>query len=103
MSVLSTATQKQVEEQLVKDKLVTQEQLTTLKKKAAEASVPFFTQLVNEKVIDNESLTKTIARVNKVAYVNLLTAGVDKKTLELLPRDVAERYMAVPLGEMQHR
>ncbi len=103
MSVLSTATQKQVEEQLVKDKLVSQEQLTTLKKKAADASVPFFTQLVNDKVIDNESLTKTIARVNKVAYVNLLTAGVDKKTLELLPRDIAERYMAVPLGEMQHR
>lgn len=103
MSVLSTATQKQVEDQLVKDNLVTQEQLSKLKKKAADASVPFFTQLVNDKVVDNEILTKTIARVNKVAYVNLLTAGVDKKTLELLPRDIAERYMAVPLGEMQHR
>jgi type IV pilus assembly protein PilB len=28
---------------------------------------------------------------------------VEPKILELLPQEVAERYMAVPLGEMQHR
>src|SRR5690606_23907543 len=39
----------------------------------------------------------------KVPYVNLTDAPIDPETLELLPQDIAERYMAVPLGEMQHR
>ncbi len=103
MSLLSATTQKQVEEQLIREKLLTAEQLSAAKKKATEGSVPFFAQLVNEGLVDNEKLTKTIASINKVAYVNLLNAKVDEKTLELLPRDIAERYMAVPLGEMQHR
>jgi type IV pilus assembly protein PilB len=38
-----------------------------------------------------------------VPYVNLLKAQIDEKVLSLLPHDIAERYMAVPLGEMQHR
>jgi type IV pilus assembly protein PilB len=35
--------------------------------------------------------------------VNLSAAAVDPKVLDLLSQDIAERYMAVPLGEMQHR
>jgi type IV pilus assembly protein PilB len=53
--------------------------------------------------VSNEQLTKTIARVNKVPYVNLSTARIDTKVLDLLPKEVAERYMAVPLGAMQNR
>ncbi|MFZ1536582.1 MAG: GspE/PulE family protein, partial [Chromatiaceae bacterium] len=47
--------------------------------------------------------TNTTAHVSKIPYVNLLEAKIDSKVLELLPQDTAERYMAVPLGEMQHR
>ena len=36
-------------------------------------------------------------------YVNLTNIGIDPKILQLLPREVAENYMAVPLGEMQNR
>jgi type IV pilus assembly protein PilB len=50
-----------------------------------------------------QQLTKTIAHVSKIPYVNLLEARIDPKVLEMLPQDIAERYMAVPLGEMQHR
>jgi type IV pilus assembly protein PilB len=103
MSVLSTAIQKQVEDQLVKDKLVAADKLDAAKKRAASSSTPLFSQLVSDKLIDNEQLTKTIATVTKVPYVNLNTTIVDQNTLDLLAHDVAERYMAVPLGEMQHR
>src|SRR3546814_14666473 len=44
-----------------------------------------------------------MAHVNKVPYVNLIDAQIDPKILDLLPQETAERYMAVPLGEMQHR
>ena len=103
MSVLSAALQKQVEDQLVTSNLVEQSTLEVARARAAKGNVPLFSELVNEGLIDNENLTKTIAQVTKVPYVNLMTANIEAKTLELLPHDIAERYMAVPLGEMDHR
>jgi type IV pilus assembly protein PilB len=103
MSVLSSTTQKQVEEKLVADGLISADKLQEITKKAEDESMPLFSTLVQEGFITNESLTKTIASVTKVPYVNLLDARVDAKTLALLPQDIAERYMAVPLGEMQKR
>lgn len=103
MSVLSAATQKQVEEELVKEKLIASAKLEELRKKAAGTSTPLFSLLTSEGGVDSEDLTKITARVTKVPYVNLSNAPIDAETLELLPQDIAERYMAVPLGEMQHR
>lgn len=103
MSVLSSTTQKQVEEKLVSDGLISKEKLAEVTKKAKDEGTPIFSALVQQGFITNESLTKTIASVTKVPYVNLLNARVDAKTLGLLPQDIAERYMAVPLGEMQKR
>src|SRR5690606_31179208 len=66
-------------------------------------NAPLFSLLVSEGSISSELLTKTIAQVNKIPYVNLTNAKINSEILSLLPRDTAERYMAVPLGEMQHR
>lgn len=103
MSVLSATTQKQVEDKLVSDGLITESQLKEISTKAEKEGSPLFSTLVHDGAITNEALTKTIAAVTKVPYVNLLNAKIEPKTLELLPQDVAERYMAVPLGEMQRR
>ncbi len=103
MSVLSAATQTQVEDQLVTDGLISQAKLDELRKKASSTGTPLFSLLISEGGIDGEDLTKTTAQVTKVPYVNLTSAPIDQATLELLPQEVAERYMAVPLGEMQHR
>jgi type IV pilus assembly protein PilB len=103
MSVLSTAVQKQVEDALVKDGALTAEQLTELKAKAEKENTPFLSFLMTGGVVPDETLTKTIAQVTHVPYVNLSSAHIDTEILELLPQEVAERYMAVPLGEMQNR
>ena len=103
MSVLSSTAQKQVEENLVKDGLITKEKLDEVHQKAEKEHSPLLSLLVEDGHVTNEQLTKTIARVNKVPYVNLSTAAIDPKILELLPQEVAERYMAVPLGAMQNR
>ncbi len=103
MSVLSAAVQKQVEDALTKEGLVTPDKLKKYRDDAALKSMPLFSFLVAENVINNETLTKTIAHVTKVPYVNLSAAKIDPKILALLPVEVAERYMAVPLGEMQNR
>ena len=103
MSVLSATAQTQVEDKLVEDKILTRADLSELKKQSKDTATPLFGLLVTSGKVTNEQLTKTIAQVSKIPYVNLLEAKIDNKVLELLPQDVAERYMAVPLGEMQHR
>jgi len=103
MSVLSVASQQQVEDALVENKVITKEDLEALQAEAQETKKPIFGLLVSSGKVSNEILTKTIAHVTKVPYVNLSEAKIDPKILELLPVEVAERYMAVPLGEMQHR
>ena len=103
MSVLLVTTQKLVEEDLVSRGLLEASKLEESKSKAEEAGTPFFSFLVNQKIIDNEELTKSIAIVTKVPYVNLIETKLDQRVLELLPRDIAERYMAVPLGMMENR
>lgn len=103
MSVLSTAAQKQVEDALVAQGALTSELLTQLKDKSAKQGIPLISLFVTEGKVPEETLTKTIAQITKVPYVNLSAAKIDPEILDLLPQDIAERYMAVPLGEMQNR
>ena len=103
MSILSTETQKQVEQAVMDEGLLAPEELAGLRKMAKSKEVPLFSLLVSDGHLSNEQLTKTIAHVTKMPYVNLSAAQVDPKILSLLPKEIAERYMAVPLGEMQNK
>ncbi len=103
MSVLSVETQEKVENALVEQNLILQSKVNQLKEKAKKENTPFFSLLVSEGGIPDEVLTKTIAHVGNIPYVNLSEAIISSKVLGLLPKEIAERYMAVPLGEMQHR
>lgn len=103
MSVLSEATEQQVEDTLVSASMVTAEKLSEAKAAASKAGQPLFGYMVKNGYITDEQLTKAHATITKVPYVNLTQARIDPKVLKLLPQDIAERYMAVPLGEIQHR
>jgi type IV pilus assembly protein PilB len=103
MSVLSVATQRQVEEKLVSDGLLTVDQLKDVKDKAKHDDKPVFGTLLSEGLVTQEKLTQLIAFANKVPYVNLTEARVDTKVLSLLSKDDAEHFMAVPLGEMDKK
>ncbi|HSH18086.1 MAG TPA: ATPase, T2SS/T4P/T4SS family [Candidatus Saccharimonadales bacterium] len=103
MNVLSQAAQQQVVNELVSSGVLTHDELQQLTAQAEKDQTPLFSLLVRDGGVSNEELTKVIAHTNKIAYVNLSTAHIDKAILDLLPQDIAERYMAVPLGEMQNR
>lgn len=96
-------TQKLVEEDLVSRSVIDRGLLVSLRKKSETTGEPFIGLLITEGHVPEEDLTKSIATVTKVPYVDLSDARVNPKTLSLLPQEVAERYMAVPLGEMQNR
>jgi type IV pilus assembly protein PilB len=102
-NVLSTSAEQQLENVLVSQGMLTTEKLNTARQEAEKKNEPLVSYLVHNKYISDEQLTKTNAFITKVPYVNLSSAHIDPKTLELLPQDIAERYMAVPLGEMQKR
>lgn len=103
MSVLSADTQKQVEEKLVADGLISSTKLAEYKAKVAKTGAPLMASLVQDGFLTSEDLTRTIASITKVPYVNLMNARINPDVLALLPKEIAERYMAVPLGEMQRR
>jgi type IV pilus assembly protein PilB len=103
VNVLSAATQQQVEDDLVKEGALTATQLKTIKDKVNVSGGSIFGALVSDKLISDEQLTKAIAKTTGMPYVNLTDVSIEPKILDLLPKDVAERYMAVPLGEMQRR
>jgi type IV pilus assembly protein PilB len=103
VSILTDENQKKLETLLVADGLIKKVQLTKYREQSQRSGKPLFGLLVDEKIISNEELTKAIAVVSGVPYVNLSNAVVDVHVLDLLPRDVAERFMAVPLGEVQNR
>ena len=103
MNILSAASQKEIEQALVSDGFLTTETLDRAREMAQKSSKPFFSSLVEDGKVSNEVLTKVMAKVNHVPYVNLLEARIEKDVLRLLPKDIAERYMAVPLGQIQQR
>jgi type II secretory ATPase GspE/PulE/Tfp pilus assembly ATPase PilB-like protein len=103
MSVLSVDGQQRLEDVLVKGNMLSADRLAEAKAAAHKATQPLVTYLVKNNYITDEQLTKANATITKVPYVNLTAAKIDPGVLALLPQDIAQRYMAVPLGEMQHR
>ena len=103
MTVLLANTQQQLEETLISSGMLTADKLAVAKTEATQKKEPLLGFLVKNNYITEEQLTKATAIVTKMPYVNLTAARIDPQTLSLLPQDIAERYMAVPLGEMQHR
>lgn len=103
MKLLSADAQTQVEDALVAAEVISRSDLDAIKAKSSADGSPLFSALVDSGKITDEQLTKATAQVSKIPYVNLMAAKIDPKVLQLLPADIAERYMAVPLGEMQHR
>jgi hypothetical protein len=100
MAVLTEELQVKLEELLLSDGAITKEQLEQHRVDAKKSGTPLFTFLLEKKVVDNERLTASIAKVSAVPYVNLTDATISQEVLSLLPRENAERYMAVPLGEL---
>jgi len=103
MSVLSAVSEQQVEDTLVSSGMLSSDKLTEARQAAEAKNEPLISYMVKNGYISDEQLTKAHATITKVPYVNLTAAKVDPSVLALLPQDIAERYMAVPLGEMQHR
>lgn len=103
MAILTDDIQQKLTQLLIDEGLVDATVLHEAEEAAKTNSQPLFSYLTENHIIDDELLTHGIAHVSGVPYVNLTNTLVDQNILSLLPEDVAERFMAVPLAEMQNR
>lgn len=103
LSVLTDDSQHKLEAMLIEEQLLTGADLEKHRLAAQQERDTLVSYLLKNKIIDNETVTRMIATISGVPYVNLLDASIDQVVLNLLPKDIAEHFMAVPLGEVQSR
>ncbi|HRQ97967.1 MAG TPA: ATPase, T2SS/T4P/T4SS family, partial [Candidatus Saccharibacteria bacterium] len=103
MALLTDDMQGKLVNLLVSEGLVTESILKEAQSEAATANKPLLGLLTEKNIVDDELLTHAIAQVSGVPYVDLTKSIIDQSILGLLPEDIAERFMAVPLAEVQNR
>lgn len=103
MALLTDDIQDKLIKLLVDEGLIEKPVIDAAVKRAADINKPLFSLLADEGILDNELLVHAVAQVSGVPYVNLENSMISQDILSLLPSDIAERFMAVPLAEVQNR
>ncbi|MBR1802051.1 Flp pilus assembly complex ATPase component TadA [Candidatus Saccharibacteria bacterium] len=99
MALLTKDLQEQVVKLLVSEGLVSAEQVQEAQAEVLKTRQPILTLLTSRKITDDETISHATAVVLKVPYANLNNVRMDQEILTLIPHEVAERSMVVPLGE----
>lgn len=103
MALLTDEMQTKLVELLISEGLVSKKVIETVKSAQASSNKSFASLLIEKSIVDEELLTHAIAQISGVPYVNLTNSVIDQSILSLLPEDIAERFLAVPLAEVQNR
>ena len=103
MALLTDDIQEKLVNLLIGEGLVEESVLKETSDRATKEGKPLFTLLTEEGAVDTELLTHAVAQVSGVPYVNLTGSIIDQDILALLPADIAERFMSVPLAEVNNR
>lgn len=99
MALLTKELQEQVVKLLVSEGLVSAEQVKVAQDEVAKTRQPILAYLTSKQITDDETISHATAEVLKVPYVNLNNVRMDQEILTLVPHDVAERSVVIPLGE----
>ena len=84
---------------LVANELISQQDLARIKKITDDTKEDLFEYLIEHGLIEEEKLVKIVAEINGIPYVDLAEIDINPKTLEKIPRDIAQRHKAVCLGK----
>ena len=100
MPLLTKDAQDKVVKLLIAEGLVDESQVQAALDEAAKSSQPILATLTAKKLTNDETVAHATAVVMGVPYVDLKNVKMDQEVLLNLPRDVVERSMAVPIGEL---
>lgn len=101
--LLSTTTQKKLEELLLEKDILDSKQLTEFKLRAIQEETPLLNIVNKAGLIDEEQMTKILAEANGLQYANIIGLVVPPNVLTTVPKDTAETYQAVPFGRVNGR
>ncbi len=99
MALLTKESLQRVIELLVSEGLVDTNDVQQVQSEVAQTRKPLMEALMAKKIVNDEMVAHATAVIMGVQYVDLKNVEMDQRTLTLLPLEVAERSMAVPLGE----
>ena len=97
MALLTRDIQDRVVTLLVEEGLVDGQQIDQLRLQVAQNKQPILSALVAQKMTTNETITHATAVVMNVPYVNLKNVKMEPEVLANIPKETAERSMAIPL------
>ena len=103
MALLTDDIQNKLANLLVEEGLVQASKIEFDVKASAEQGKSLIAYLLSNKILDNEVLVHATSHVSGIPYVNLENTTIPQDVLDLIPLDVAERNMAVPIAEVQGR
>lgn len=103
MALLTDDIQNKLANLLVEEGLVQASKIEFAVKASAEQGKSLIAYLLSNKILDNEVLVHAMSHVSGIPYVNLENTTIPQDVLDLIPLDVAERNMAVPIAEVQGR
>jgi len=103
MAILTADMQTKLISLLIDEGLVSKDVLEDAKLSSSMDNKPLLGLLSEQGILDDELLTHAVAQVSGVPYVNLSNSVINQSILDLLSEDIAERFMAVPLAEVQNR
>ncbi|HEY0965219.1 MAG TPA: GspE/PulE family protein [Candidatus Saccharimonadales bacterium] len=103
MALLTDELQDKLLDTLVSEGLLEGQVITATREEASKSGKSIIGLLIEKGAVDEELLTHATAQVSGVPYVNLRNSLINEQILSLLPEDIAERFMAVPLAEVQNR
>lgn len=103
MPLMTSGIQDKLLALLVDEGLLGKDDLSQATEQSKKDNAPLLSVLTKSGLVSDELLTHATAQVSGVPYVNLTNSIIDQDILALLPSDIAERFMAVPLTEVQNR
>ena len=103
MALITDDVQNKLARLFVEEGLVRAEIVEQAVKESASKNESLISYFVENKILHNEILVHAISHVSGIPYVNLENTTIPQETLELISLEVAERNMAVPVGEVQGR
>ena len=103
MALITNDIQTRLSRLLYEEGLVSREVVDQALSESGKNNESLIAYLLEHNIVDNEILVHAISNVSGIPYVNLTSATINQDILEIIPIDIAERNMAVPIAEVQNR
>ncbi len=90
----------QIGELLVKENFITNDQLETALKHQRQHGGRLGSILINLGFVDDDDITSTLSKQYGVPSINLAFFEIDPSVIKLIPVEVAQKYLMVPLSRV---